>query len=232
MYKWDPQDLRVLVVAPDEADEARIVGYLEKSGLAGRLMGASSTSAAIILLRERSFSLVLLSDMLGTAEQQRLLREVSGLQEAASTIPRSALVPFAVASDRTELLKLIEAGAHGIVLPPPQADAVKEVLIAALDSAHAPPTIRMPAHDQLEMLPQILERVAAKLDELSGKLKQKGAEHKLFEASPKLIQEAILGALVMSGEDSVSTVDRIVEFLLMNPSGQPQGASGQVRPGH
>lgn len=226
MFKWDPQDLRVLVVAPDEADEGRIVGYLEKSGLAGRLISANSASAAIILLRERPFSLLLLSDRLGSPEQQKLLREASGLQEAAGTVPRSALVPFAVSTERTELLKLIEAGAHGIVLPPPQPEAVKEVLTAALDSAHAPPTVRMPAHDQLALLPQILEGVAKKLDQLAGKLKEQGAEQRLLEASPKLVQEAILGALVMSGEDSAATVDRIVDFLLMNPAGQPQGKPG------
>lgn len=212
--RWDPQDLRVLIVAPDEIDEARILGYLEKAGFAGRVMAATSRSSATILTRERPFTLMLISERLGAAESLLLLRDVSTSQDAAQDDARTALVPFASQPDRGELLRLIEAGAHGIILPPPEPRAVRDVIRAALDAAHRPTQPRPASGQDGARLAQILERVAQKLDDIAGKMEAADGERTAFEVSPKLIQEAILGALVLSGDDASASVDRIVEFLI------------------
>ena len=157
-------------------------------------------------LSEEEVDICILGPQFGDDDQEFLIRSVTRRLVPGKTL----MIPISATDDKAAMLRFIQAGAHGILVEPITPESLHRVVGSALSARHDGDEGQ---HEEIASLPYLLEHLAARLQGLAVKLREKEPEGGI-EASSKLIKEALLGVIGSDARGDEQTLDRIADFLL------------------
>lgn len=157
-------------------------------------------------LAEEEVDICIIGSQFGEEEQDFLIRSVTRRVVPGKTL----MVPVSPSEDKAILLKLVQAGAHGILVEPITLESLHRVLETSLRK-HA--SGEASEREQLSNLPFLLEHLSERMRELADKVRERDPESSVA-ANPKLVQEALLGIIGSDASTDEETLERLAEFLL------------------
>ncbi|MFN8389476.1 MAG: hypothetical protein U0136_04220 [Bdellovibrionota bacterium] len=205
--------LRTLLAVPSEATRDILMQQLTQVAARGELFSAIDIEHAVTtpvakkMLESDRYDLCFVDEALGEDDQDFLIRGVARRLKPGHT----AMIAMSHSKENENLLKLLQAGAKGILLLPSTTEAMAQVLRTALPAASD--RGERPAHEEVNSLPWLLEHVAQRLSAVARQLREQDGNEQQTTATTKLVKEALLGVVGSPVETDDDVIRKLVEYL-------------------
>ena len=167
----------------------------------------SDSSSAEAKLKSGSHEAILINDTSSSIEEL-----VGTVASFAQHFPGIALLVALQAENKKQVMALLSAGAHGVILLPVTGEELRRTFRIAFRKVDDSKTAAEPSREQIANFPWILENVASRLDSLAQHLREKEGEGDTVVAAPNNVKEALLSALG-STESDKQFCDEFMEWL-------------------
>lgn len=180
--------MRILIVEPDSAARHALIDFVHTTGVRASFETAETPGEATERALSGEFTVSLLGSTLGPGQQQRLLLSLRDRAERA----RCVVGCFLRAEDAKSAQSLSASGADYVLTDPYEPAKMRELFTRAASlTAESVPE----SQEQITSLPWILHSLATRLRALADRLEAEKPGGAPLDASPKLVKEALLGAI-------------------------------------
>jgi len=199
----------VIVVESQISARKDLVDLVKHADIADQIVEASSVADACKAVLSRNFGLCLVGNGLTRETQKNFIRSIA----SAEQVKYCAIIALTPSPDKETVMDFVEAGAHGVLMTPPNLHSIRKVANVAFHGISAERG-KGDSGEQVTSLPWLLETVAEKLNELAICLEEEEQKGRKICASPKMLQEVVLRALAVSGDDDPSYPEDLLQELL------------------
>ncbi|MCB0346275.1 MAG: hypothetical protein KDD66_14245 [Bdellovibrionales bacterium] len=204
-----------LLVLDTTAGQGQLLPVLDANHPKQHTVFVNDAASAEAQLKTGKFEALLLND---PDNSVAALTQTSA--EFLQHFPKIPLIVAVRSEIKSELMPLLSAGAHGIILLPASAKDLRKTFKIAFRKTDDLKQGAEPSREQIANFPWILESVAGRLDSLAQRLREQEEDGGQIVAAPTSVKEALLSALGSTESDKQFCED----FLQWLESKRPAGS--------